>query len=619
VNRGDRYVIGALAIVLALVVGITLVPSNTPAPAPSPSPVVVPPYHEAVIGHPSSINPLTPRTQADQDLIALLFRGLVRSGPDEAVLPDLATSWTISPDGRTYVFNISPDAFWEDGRPVTSADVVFTIGLLQDAAYDGPYGSSWQGIHVVADGAFSVKFTMVLANAGFLRQAELPVLPQHLLEGVHVANLADAEYSRKPVGNGPFRLLSIDYNHAVLGRVAGVIPAYTQGPAVIPSATASPTPTGIALTPAPTSTPRPTLSPWPTASPIATPTPVPTESPTPLGSPTLAPTAQPTLQLTGSVVPFSTIEFDYFDDSASAAAAFRAGSFDAVGGLTPESVNDALATSSSRLVSFRWPSLLSVALNQRSNHPELQDSDARVALLQAIDRRSLVDGVLNGRGSVAELPIPAWSSAYDPSAVTPVVYDSVAAGSALAAAGWLRTTEGWEAPGTTAPYNMSVLTPIEEANPIVYRTAKAVAAAWAAIGLRVTLDDVPVATYLQRLDSGDFTAAVVDFEVGLDPDLGPLLLSSQAGSGGSNVSGVQDATLDGLLQIARKTVDPIARQAAVSAVQKYISTALPVLPLMFRDYSLVVSGRLRNVFGSDIGDPSNRFWDVIDWRLASDG
>jgi ABC-type transport system substrate-binding protein len=619
VNRGDRYIIGALAVVLALVVGMTLLPSNSPAPGPSPSPVVVPPYREVVVGHPSSINPLTPRTQADQDLVALLFRSLVRAGPDETVLPDLATSWTISPDGRTYVFNMSPDAFWEDGQPVSSADVVFTIGLLQDPDYSGPYGSSWQGIHVAADGAFRVKFTMVLAIAGFLRQVELPVLPQHLLDGVDVANLADAAYSRKPVGNGPFRLLAIDYNHAVLGRVPAVMPAYTQGPSFLPTASPSPTASGIALTPAPTPTPRPTPSPEPTATTVPTPTPVPTASPTPPPNPTVAPTARPTRQLTGSVVPLSTIEFDFFDDSASAAAAFKAGGYDAVGGLNPEGVNEALNAEGSRLESFRWPSLLSVALNQRSTHPELQDSDARSALLAAINRRSLLSDVLYGRGSVADLPIPAWSSAYDPSAVTPIGYDSVAAGSALAAAGWLRTTEGWVAPGAKTPYNMSLLTPIEEASPIVYRTAKAVAAAWAAIGLKVTLDDVPVATYLKRLNSGDFTAAVVDFELGLDPDFGPMLLSSQVGSGGSNVSGVQDATLDGLLQIARKTVDPIARQAAVSAVEKYVSTSMPILPLMFRDFSLVVSARLRNIFASDIGDPSNRFWDVIDWRLASAG
>jgi ABC-type transport system substrate-binding protein len=617
VNGRDRYVIGALVLLLALFVGVTLLPGASQSPLASPSPVAVVPYREAVVGHPSSVNPLTPRTRADQDLVALLFRALVRTGPDETVLPDLATGWTISPDGRTYTFVLSENAYWEDGIPVSSADVIFTIGLLQDADYTGPYGSSWQGIRVVADGPYRVKFTMVLSIAGFLRQATVPVLPQHLLAGVKVSNLADSWYSQKPIGNGPYRLVTIDYNHAILERVAAVAPAYTLGPSLVPTPTPAPTRTGILLTPSPTARPTPVPTPKPT--PIATPTPVPTAiaSANPTAVPTVAPTVRPERQLTGSVAELGRIYLDFFDDSAAAAAAFKAGGYDAVGGLATDGVDEALGAAGSQLVSFRWTSLLSVVVNQRSTHPELQDAEVRIALLAAVDRAGILGSVFNARGSVADIPIPNWSPAYDQTAVTQVAYDPVDAGSKLAAAGWMRTTSGWAAPKTTAPYVIHVLTPLEASNPAVYRTAQAVAAAWTAIGFKVAVDAVPVATYMLRLNLGDFVTAVVDFEVGLDADLGPLLLSSQVGSGGSNVSGIQDATLDGLLLIARKTVDPVNRQVAISAVERYCSTSMPILPLVFRDYNLVVSSRLRNVFGSDIADPSNRFWDVIDWRLAS--
>jgi ABC-type transport system substrate-binding protein len=90
------------------------------------------------------------------------------------------------------------------------------------------------------------------------------------------------------------------------------------------------------------------------------------------------------------------------------------------------------------------------------------------------------------------------------------------------------------------------------------------------------------------------------------------------GSGGSNVSGLQDNTLDQLLLAVRKTTDPGTRQDAVSALERYISTTLPFLPLAFRDYDLVVSSRVYNLTSNEISDPSGRFWNVIDWRLASD-
>ena len=55
----------------------------------------------------------------------------------------------------------------------------------------------------------------------------------------------------------------------------------------------------------------------------------------------------------------------------------------------------------------------------------------------------------------------------------------------------------------------------------------------------------------------------------------------------------------------------------MTAVEKYISTTLPLLPLCFRDYDLVVSNRVQQLVSNDLGDPSGRFWDVLDWRLAS--
>jgi len=39
--------------------------------------------------------------------------------------------------------------------------------------------------------------------------------------------------------------------------------------------------------------------------------------------------------------------------------------------------------------------------------------------------------------------------------------------------------------------------------------------------------------------------------------------------------------------------------------------------LAFREYDLVVSSRVYDAVSNDISDPSSRFWDVIDWRLAS--
>ena len=191
-NRRDRLAVAGLLVAMAIVGAALAIPGPSAKPSPSArASAVTGPWREGVVGHPSSINPLTPRSQVDQDLVALLFRGLVRAGPNGTILPDLAT-WTASPDGRTYTFTIRDDAYWEDGQPVTAADVVFTVGLVQNPKYTGPVGASWQGVHAATDGPSTVRFSMILPIAGFLRQAELPILPLHLLKDTPVDKLADS-------------------------------------------------------------------------------------------------------------------------------------------------------------------------------------------------------------------------------------------------------------------------------------------------------------------------------------------------------------------------------------------------------------------------------------------
>jgi ABC-type transport system substrate-binding protein len=622
----DRIAIVGLLAVLAIIGGALLMPAAA-KPVASPTQAVSDvPYREGVLGHPSSINPLTPRSQVDSDLVALLFRGLVREGPDGGLLPDLAESWTADPERHTYDFQMRDDAYWEDGYHVTADDVIFTIGLIQDSRYTGPLGASWQGVKATATGTYTVEMTMALANAGFLRLASLPILPKHLLAGVSVTALADSDYSARPIGDGPFRIVSLDSTQALLQRVTAVVPPTTAGPTAIatippasPSATATPTATAslIQFKTNPPKIPGPSASASPTVPPTAAPTPTPTPSP----SPTPPPSATPYIDLSKKILTqIGEIQFDFYDDPASAAADFAAGKLDAVGGLPADQTAVAASTKGARVVPYQWSSMLSVVLNQRPDHQEMRDANARTGLLAAIDREKFISSILGGRGSATNLPLPAWSSAYDLASAPAVPFSESDAASYLADAGWTLSGGQWSLPDASpsAGYSMVLLSPSKTQNPLLYSTAQFVADSWRAIGLVVTVEAVPITTYLDRLDRGDFDAAVVDFEVGLEPDLGPLLLSSQIGSGGSNVSGVQDSTLDQLLLAARKTVDPALRPAALQALEQYLSTTVPILPLAYREYDLVVSSHVQKLLSNEISDPSGRFWDVIDWRLASD-
>jgi len=596
----DRLVVAALAVLFvgfSAAIGAPAVLRGTPALSPSvaiPSPTpVAAAYREGIIGRPTSIDPLTATTQADRDLVALVYSGLVRLGPDGTVAPDLASSWTIADRGSTYTFRIRPDATWQDGIPVTAADVVYTIHTLRDPAYGGPGASSWREVTVSEIDSTTVVFKLATPVASFLQAATQPLLPEHLLGGVRAANLASAAFNGAPVGTGPFRLVSWDATHALLEPFPGSV---SRAP--IPSAQPSPLPVA------------PSASATPSGSGTAAGSATATGSATPSASPTASPPP-------GSI-PLTAIEFRFYSDAASLMADYRAGLLDGAAGLTPVDAQALAATPGSRLIDYPRTTYTGVVLNVRPGHPLLAQLAVRQALLEAIDRPALIADVLAGTGRQADTPIPPSSWAYDPTAVTPVAYSTTAAAKTLKAAGWTKTSKGWLPPKSKTPFSIELITPDQASNPIVFATTSAVAADWRRFGLTVIVTALTPHDYVDsRLVPGKFDAAVVDVDVGLDPDLYPFLASTQTTTGGANVSGVQIPALDAKLVAARTYASRATRLAAFRSLQVYLGQTVLTLPLFFRDEPVVVSDRLWGPTPREISDPSGRFWDVLTWRLAS--
>jgi oligopeptide transport system substrate-binding protein len=56
-----------------------------------------------------------------------IYEGLVNEAPDGALVPGAASSWTVSDDGKTFVFNLRPEARWSNGDPLTAHDFVFSL------------------------------------------------------------------------------------------------------------------------------------------------------------------------------------------------------------------------------------------------------------------------------------------------------------------------------------------------------------------------------------------------------------------------------------------------------------------------------------------------------------
>jgi len=417
-----------------------------------------------------------------------------------------------------------------------------------------------------------VVFKLRTPLGGFLQALTQPIAPAHLLAGVPVTGLADLAFGQQPIGSGPFAVASLDAHVAELIPADRVLSAPGASDAPSPHATDS----------------------------LAQP--VPTERP-----------SRPVPYLSG-------IEFRFFDTQQALADAYRTGTVDAASGLSASMTGDlATAGGGSRALRYPGSTLTAVLLNLRPGHPEFADPAVRAALLLAIDRQAIVRGAFATAAVPAVGPIPPSSVLFDPSTARTMHFDPAAAAAALKKAGWTQAADGWRLPKAKTPLTIELISPDRVSNVAAYDAAAAVARDWQAIGLGVT--HVPLAPgpfVTDRLATGRFSAAVGDVTVGLDPDLYPLLASSQTVRGGSNVLGLQDPELDALLAAARGPGTDSDRLAAYAALQAQLTKGEYLLPLAFADESVVVRDTLKGPTTRQVADPADRFWDVLTWRLAAD-
>jgi peptide/nickel transport system substrate-binding protein len=167
-------------------------------------------YIEGIAGRPNTINPIFSQyNDVDRDLVALVFTGLTRADEYGALQPDLATRWTISPDGLVYTFTLRADVVWHDGAFFSADDVLYTIHALQDPAYKGPpdLGAFWRTVAIARVDDATIRFQLTQPYAPFLDYTTIGILPAHVLKDIPAAELFQNPFNRRPIGTGPFQVI----------------------------------------------------------------------------------------------------------------------------------------------------------------------------------------------------------------------------------------------------------------------------------------------------------------------------------------------------------------------------------------------------------------------------
>lgn len=132
-----------------------------------------------------------------------VYNSLITYAMDETPVPELAESWTISPDGTDYTFHLVRNATFHDGVPLTSADVKFSIEniTIPFSTIGKTVFKALDSIETPDDYTVTIKlkypYAPLMAYIGLLSM----VAPKHLYEGTDILK---NPYNFKPVGSGPF-------------------------------------------------------------------------------------------------------------------------------------------------------------------------------------------------------------------------------------------------------------------------------------------------------------------------------------------------------------------------------------------------------------------------------
>lgn len=159
---------------------------------------------------PGTLNPLINQDAYGSAILARITDSLATRNLDTLEWePRLAESWDLSDDHLTYTFHLRKDVRWQDGKPFTSADVVYSYETMMNPKVNAPQKRNYyiDLESVTAPDDYTVLFRWKKPYfLSFSSSAEIDIIPRHVFDDGREFNTHPA--GRKPLGSGMYRFVS---------------------------------------------------------------------------------------------------------------------------------------------------------------------------------------------------------------------------------------------------------------------------------------------------------------------------------------------------------------------------------------------------------------------------
>jgi peptide/nickel transport system substrate-binding protein len=157
------------------------------------------------LGYPDSLNPGVAELSESYTIFELVYDSLFEYNPDGSFTPDLVERYTVSSDGKQWVFTLKDNVRWHDGQSLTAEDVVFSFNLYQTQEgfpYMPTYTTYFESVQARDRRTVVLNLTEAIPNMES-QLFFLYILPKHIWSAYE----ADAtQFDNIPmIGSGPFR------------------------------------------------------------------------------------------------------------------------------------------------------------------------------------------------------------------------------------------------------------------------------------------------------------------------------------------------------------------------------------------------------------------------------
>jgi peptide/nickel transport system substrate-binding protein len=473
-----------------------------------------------------TFNPFKRRFAITYNTSIMTYETLVRMGVDYEPVPGLATEWVESADGLEWTFTIREGAEWSDGEPLTAQDVAYTYNLLIENQAIRDWNIDFAGNLVSAVAPDDTTFVLTLAEP-----APAEVLTREVfIVPEHVwsqyADPSADDANQLPlVGSGPFQVTEYETDEFI--RLEANEGYWDGAPG------------------------------------------------------------------------FDEVVFDYYTENDAAVAALEAGEVDIVSGLNPAQMEALEGQEHITVNNAQGRRYVSLTLNHGTvtqdgtefgnGHPALKDPIVRQAMHMAIDKRALVETVLDGNGEPATSLIPSIFEQYHWDGGDELIGgDIFAANELLNEAGYPRDENGVRTmPETGEPLSFRFY---HHADNTDYATVvQFVTEWWAELGLEIKPEPIEQGTLNDLAYLGEFDIAFSGWGVGPNPTeqlamhTCAVLPTLTDGSERSSENSYCNPEFDALHEQQKVESDPDARAELVRQQQQMLYTDTPVIWLYYQN------------------------------------